>query len=74
MGMSDCDGQVLSLVMLEGPLKSNFLLSIVFSSVAVTKYTLIGLELNSLNIETWNYIHTCMNVLKIAEYNSEIKS
>ena len=72
--MSDFDGQVLSLVMLEGPLKSNCLLSIVFSSVAVTKYTLIGLELNSLNIETWNYIHTCMNVLKIAEYNSEIKS
>lgn len=72
--MSDFDGQVLSLVMLEGPLKSNCSLSIVFSSVAVTKYTLIGLELNSLNIETWNYIHTCMHVLKIAEYNSEIKS
>ena len=61
--MSDFDGQVLSLVMLEGPLKSNCLLSIVFSSVAVTKYTLIGLELNSLNIETLNYIqyNVCMS-------------
>ena len=63
MGMSDFDGQVLSLVMLEGPLKSNCLLS----TVAVTKYTLIDtLELNF--VKHWDmelYTYTCSEISRV---------
>ena len=70
MGMSDLDGQVLSFVMLEGPLKSNCLLSIVCSSVGVTKYTLIGLELNFVkHCDMELYTYTCSEISRVQLWN-----